>query len=405
MTTTEPSLGRLGRAGLFARHVGRLLLGWIIGLAIMVTSIATVARLLDDTTPTILSLVFLAATISFLIVGWLIVVRRPGNLVGPLVLGIGVPLAGYVVLDAYIRHPEPMPSTDVAALAISLMDGPLFFAIAMLFLVFPDGRPPSPRWRWLVGSTALFATLVSCGAALRPGAFPSYTWLDNPLVPPPTALWTIWEAVYGLTVLCVGIAALSLVGRWRRSGALERAQLKWAAAAASLVTAAMITYGAGAGPNDYSEVGDLAVGVSWTLFPAAIGIAVLRYRLYEIDRIISRTIGWALVTGILVAVFGGLVVGLQATLSGVTQGGTLAVAASTLVAFALFSPVRRRVQRVVDRRFDRARYDGERLVTAFGERLRDRVDLAGVEADIAATVHEALRPGTVTVWVRREVRG
>jgi hypothetical protein len=386
------------------RAVARVL-GLIIGLTTMVTSIATVARLLDGTTPTILSLVFLAATVSFLVVGWLIVIRRPGNLVGPLVLAIGFPLSGYVVLDAYIRHPGSMPFVDVAALAISLMDGPLFLTIVVLFLVFPDGRLPSPRWRWLVGSTALFATLVFSGAALRPGAFPYYTWLENPLAPPPTALWTIWEAAYGLTVLCVGIAALSLVGRWRRSGALERAQLKWAAAAASLVTAAMVTYGAGAGPNDYSELGDLAVGTSWTLFPVAIGVAVLRYRLYDIDRIISRTIGWTLVTGLLVALFAGLVVGLQAALAGVTQGGTLAVAGSTLVAFTLFAPVRRRVQRAVDRRFDRARYDGERLVAAFGERLRDRVDLDAVEADITATVHEALRPGTVTVWVREQAKG
>ncbi len=387
------------------RHVARQLQALIVGLTVLVASIATLARLLDDTTPTVLGLVFLVATITFLVVGWLIAVRRPGNVVGPLVLAIGFPLAGYVVLDAYIRHPEPMPGIALAALLISLMDGPLFLAIALLFLVFPDGHLPSPRWRWLVGSTALFATLVFCGAALRPGAFPYYTWLENPLAPPPTPLWAIWEGVYGLTVLCIGLAALSLVGRWRRSGALERAQLKWVAAAASLVTAAMVTYGAEAGPNGYSEVGDLAVGISWTLFPMAIGAAILRYRLYEIDRIISRTIGWALVTGLLVAVFAGLVVGLQGVLAGFTQGQTLAVAASTLVAFALFAPLRRRVQRAVDRRFDRARYDGERVVTAFGERLRDRVDLASVEADIATTVHEALHPGSVAVWVRPAAEG
>ena len=130
-----------------------------------------------------------------------------------------------------------------------------------------------------------------------------------------------------------------------------------------------------------------------------------RYRLYEIDRLISRTIGWALVTGVLVVVFAGTVVGLQALLDQVIQGETLAVAASTLVAFALFQPVRRRVQTLVDRRFDRARYDGDRTAAAFAERLRERVDLAGLEADIAGVVDVALRPTTVGVWIRGRARG
>ena len=126
--------------------------------------------------------------------------------------------------------------------------------------------------------------------------------------------------------------------------------------------------------------------------PIAIGIAVTRYRLYEIDRLISRTIGWALVTGVLGAVFVVTVVGLQAILDQVMQGETLAVAASTLVAFALFQPVRRRVQTAVDHRFDRARYDGERTATAFAERVVIRSTSAGLEADIAGTVGSALRP-------------
>ena len=134
--------------------------------------------------------------------------------------------------------------------------------------------------------------------------------------------------------------------------------------------------------------------------PIAIGIAVTRYRLYEIDRIISRTIGWAIVTGALVAVFVGLVVTLQGALASVADQGTLAVAISTLVAFALFQPLRRRVQRAVDRRFDRARYDGELTAAAFAGRLRNEVDLEGLEADITATVAFALHPATASIWVR-----
>jgi hypothetical protein len=145
--------------------------------------------------------------------------------------------------------------------------------------------------------------------------------------------------------------------------------------------------------------------VGLLLVPVSVGIAVTRHRLYEIDRVISRTIGWALVTGLLVAVFGATVVGLQALLSDVTQGQTLAVAASTLIAFALFQPVRRRVQSAVDRRFDRARYDGERTAAAFAERLRNQIDLTSLEADIAETVRAALRPGSTSLWVRGEKGG
>ncbi len=134
--------------------------------------------------------------------------------------------------------------------------------------------------------------------------------------------------------------------------------------------------------------------------PIAIEIAILRYRLYEIDRIISRTIGWALVTGILVAVFVAVVLTLQALLAGFTQGETLAVAASTLAAFALFQPLRRRIQVAVDRRFDRARYDGEQLVGAFGDRLRDEVELDAIRAEIPATIDLAVRPRQVGLWLR-----
>jgi len=136
------------------------------------------------------------------------------------------------------------------------------------------------------------------------------------------------------------------------------------------------------------------------LIPGAIGMAILRYRLYEIDRLVSRTLAWALVTAILGAVYVVLVVGLQAVLSGVTQSQTRAVATSTLVAFALFQPLRRRVQRAVDRRFDRARYDGQRVAAAFAERLRDQIELAGVKRDLGATVRTALSPTSTGIWLR-----
>ena len=134
--------------------------------------------------------------------------------------------------------------------------------------------------------------------------------------------------------------------------------------------------------------------------PIAIGIAVLRYRLYEIDRIISRTIGWALVTGVLVGSFALLVLGLTALLEPLTGGNTLAVAGSTLIVVALFAPLRSTVQRAVDRRFDRGRYDGEKTLAALGERLRDEVDLEVIRADVLATVETSVRPSRVGLWLK-----
>jgi divalent metal cation (Fe/Co/Zn/Cd) transporter len=140
--------------------------------------------------------------------------------------------------------------------------------------------------------------------------------------------------------------------------------------------------------------------VSYPAIPVAVVIAVLRYRLYEIDRLVSRSLGWALATATIVAVFVGAVLALQAALSGVTQSGTLAVAVSTLLAFALFQPVRRRVQALVDRRFDRPRLEAERILAGHGERLRQETDLERIETGVLDTVSDTLRPTSASVWIR-----
>ena len=190
------------------------------------------------------------------------------------------------------------------------------------------------------------------------------------------------------TIAILGaLSVASLLLRFRRSHGVERQQLRWfLLATASFLVTLVTTFATGI-EGLFVVALAAAAGI-----PVAAGIAILRYRLYEIDRLISRTIGWAVVTAILVAVFVGGVVILQAVLAPVTQENTLAVAVSTLVAFALFQPLRRRVQRAVDRRFDRARYDGQQMADVFAERLRDQVDLEGLEHDLAATVDGTLRP-------------
>lgn len=381
--TARPMLRALVAAGLVVAGIG------VIGLIGAGASVAWV------------SAAFLVVTTTYLVIGLLIIERRPGNLVGPLILALGAIITAYLVLDSFMRQPGPPPASDLAALVVYTMDGPMFFLIGMLFLFFPDGRLPSPRWRVLVALDVVLMAAVAVGALFRPGSFAYYPWLENPLGDSANPLFALWEPAYVLIVLVVAVSALSLLGRWRRGSPVERAQLKWVAASAVLVAGAMLFYGGTAGPGQYSQAGDLSVGAALTLFPVAIGIAVLRYRLYEIDRLISRTLGWAIVTALLVAVFAAVVVALQAVLAGFTQGQTLAVAASTLVAFAMFQPVRHRVQAAVDRRFDRSRYDAQRTVDVFGEALRNEVDLVRLRVALVQTAGGAVHPLTAAVWLRR----
>ena len=200
--------------------------------------------------------------------------------------------------------------------------------------------------------------------------------------------------------LIVGFAAavVAVVVRYRRADEVERHQLKWLIAVAA-VAAVAFPVAFIVPPSPVADAAFLAGLLALLALPLAIGIAILRYRLYDIDRIISRTIGWAVVSGLLVGAFAILVVGLQAALTGVTQGETLAVAASTLVAFALFQPVRRTVQRAVDRRFDRSRYDAQLTADAFAERLRDEVDLDTLAAELERTVSSAIRPTAASLWL------
>jgi hypothetical protein len=221
------------------------------------------------------------------------------------------------------------------------------------------------------------------------------------------AFWTIGIVlIFASLPAALLLAVAAVIVRLRRSEGIERAQLKWFVAAifavGSFVTLAFVDGGldiglaAGTNPTFF----DVLAVASLSLPPIAVGVAILRYHLFEIDRIISRTLSWALVTGLLGAVFVGIVVGLQALSTKVTGTNTLAVAASTLVVAAAFQPLRRRVQVGVDRRFNRARYDAERTTDAFAAQLRDEVDLARLSAALVETVNEAVRPASATVWLR-----
>jgi hypothetical protein len=352
------------------------------------------------------------------LVGSIIEWRRPGHAIGRLMMLAG-PLYAFVSAgwtSANLLQPliDPTAYQVFSWAVFHLSWAAMALITGWIPLLFPTGNLPGPRWRV---PAAVVLTLLGVGlsaSALRPGEIVAGS--DPSVVNPfgvdwwPVILQPFVDAIPLAVLATLLLAVVAVITRYRRGDRIVRLQIRWFVTAVAilplslvgiLIEVALRTAG-GAGPA--APYGLISVLISYAAvlaLPIAIGIAVTRYRLYEIDRLISRTIGWALVTGVLVAVFGGTVIGLQALLDRVMQGQTLAVAASTLIAFALFQPVRRRVQQLVDRRFDRARYDGDRTAAAFAERLREQVDLAGLEADFAGVVDGALRPTSVGVWIRR----
>jgi len=270
-------------------------------------------------------------------------------------------------------------------------------------LFFPEGRLLSRRWRWVVVLAIVAIAVIVMPSAFDPGLLTN-TNVDNPLA---IQDFQGLDDVLGLAnllmvVILFPLALSACVLRYRRGSRTTRQQLKWYATAIvfTLLSSSLSLAGGALGVQVVSDVGWILSVTGLVLLPIAIGIAILRYRLYEIDRIVSRTVSWALVTGVLVGAFAVLVVGLQDLLSPVTSENTLAVAVSTLVVASLFQPLRRRVQRTVDRRFDRARYDGDRLALAFADRLRDEVGIDTITADILTTVESAQRPVALALWIR-----
>jgi len=353
--------------------------------------------------------ILVVGTIAYLVVAALIVERRPGNAIGPTLLVLGLYLACYVGADWYIRQPGPQPGASILAWLVSASDGPGFALVGVIILAFPDGDLPSRRWRpalWLAGVEAV---LIAIGATFQVGPLTYYPQINAPFgIPGFPGLAFLYAGYAGVATLLL-LAAASLVIRWRKAGIVGRAQLKWVAMAAALLAITQLGLEVTAaprgdvapGPSNLNELAVFASIVAFSLFPVAIGIAVLRYRLYEIDRIISRSLAYAVLTALLVAVY---LVGfaiLQAALVPFTHGGgAIAVAASTLAVFALLQPLRRRVQRTMDRRFNRSRYDAERIVAAFATHLRDTVEVDPLRTELSAAIGRTVQPTTLAVWLR-----
>jgi hypothetical protein len=331
------------------------------------------------------------------VVAFVLASRRPGNRIGWLFLvaGLALDLSGFsrqYALHALIAAPGSWPAGRAAAWLFNVIWMIPVAMLAFILLLFPTGHVHSRRWRragWYIGGAFTVANVWLVIVATRLWAHPLTSTFSQAGSPVGSPVLDLMIAVLISAALLVSVAAL--VVRFARSSGEERLQLKWCASAALLL---VVVFVASIWLN--SATVNVLQSLAFLCLWAAITVAVLKYRLYDIDRIISRTLAYTIVTGLLVGVYAGLV--LLAT-QVLTLKSPVAVAGSTLVAAALFSPLRSRVQRAVDRRFNRARYDADQMVAAFSARLKNAVDLDAVPADLASVVQRALEPAHVSVWI------
>jgi hypothetical protein len=346
----------------------------------------------------LLTIILVTAAVGLVVAG-----HQPRNPIGWLLAGEAVFMLLSVAAGAYADLVYQRGYRDLAfagppALVLSQLFSYSLAGFPLVILLFPDGRLPSRRWRWVVRayvavaaapvlatSIAVLGLVIEHHVVLQAdGNLASLGRGSTAWVVP--VLLGFFLVVAGFWLAAVGCQALS----WRRSAGEHRQQLKWLASGAAVCG----VFGIWAIATN-SAIWEVLI-LGFAALPLSIGIGILKFRLYDIDRIISRALAYAIVTGLLVGVYAGLV--LLAT-QVLTVKSPVAVAASTLAAAALFNPLRHRVQRAVDRRFNRARYDADRTVAAFAARLKDAVDLDQVRDDLAGVVQKALEPDHISVWV------
>jgi hypothetical protein len=370
---------------------------WLVALGLLVAGLAIAAP--DVAAPSeVLADVLAFGAVGALLfgpVGAFLAARRPRNPVGWLLAGYGVLLAflwftvAYVgeLFDFRLRPPGSLPGADWVAWAFAVVWHPGYGLLFLLLILFPHGRLPSPRWRPLAwGGAAFYAVLALC-AAVSPAVTRDYFASARPVLRLPGAALAgpVFETILAGNFLLLAVAMASLLVRLRRARGEERQQVKWFVYSVTVALAAVL-------------LGFLVLGGGYLVpllgaIPVSAAVAIQRYRLYDIDRIINRTVVYGLLTVLLGLGYAGAVLLLG-------QRSSLAVAGATLAVAAAFQPARRRIQQAVDRRFDRRRYDAARTIVGFSARLRDEVDLDALQAELLAVVEQTMQPTSVSLWLR-----
>lgn len=346
------------------------------------------------------SLGLLLGFAAFPVIGALIFSRQPSNPLAWIFILIGVAVGVLVPATEYahlglVKEPGGWPGASLAAWLEQWLWYPGLMSIPTLgLLLFPDGRPPSPRWRWIGWSSVVVIVLVTAGAMFQSELESDGYSIRNPVgfLPFANAEETL-GFLFAFLFPLMGLSLASVVVRFRRAGAEQRQQLK-------LLLWAAVVFGLSVTLGDLFELPEVIFPLTLWMIPGAIGVAILKYRLYDIDLIVNRTLVYGALTGILVLLYLGIVFVLQQTLSGITQDSDLAVAGSTLAVAALFRPLRSRVQAFIDRRFYRRKYDARLTLESFSSRLRDDVDLDHLARDLADVVRNTMQPTHVSVWMR-----
>jgi hypothetical protein len=398
------------------------LLAWSLAGLSVVMFVATVALTISSlyvapamqpssTKGTLSDLLLWIPFLAFPIVGALIASKRPTNAIGWICLIAGL---FWMLIFLWDSLPSSVPTpVMIDALTQWLWVPPVGLLGIYMILLFPDGKLPSRRWRPLAWFSGAVMVLASVALTLSPGRLPDHPGVRNPFgLEGYPMLAQVLPGVIALLPICILASAVSLFWRYRHSGGEVRQQIKWVAFAASFVGVVYLSAlviglfapQASLGSGDVSLIGNIlldAVLLSYAGVPIAVGFAVLKYHLYDIDVVINRTLVYSTLTATLVVLYFGGIVVLQRLFVLLTgEKSTLAVVASTLLIAALFTPLRSRIQGFIDRRFYRRKYDARKTLEAFSTKLRDETDLDALSDDLVGVVRETMQPAHVSVWLR-----
>lgn len=398
-----------GRSALFTAAVWALVGLTIVLVGLIVWSDYQAGRIEAEAGSLLTAVGYVVTLLAFVISGAVIASRQPGNIIGWLLIIPGTSAALSEVINNWLLSIDPPPMTGDPAIWLGLWYTNwswllLIFPIFHLLFVFPDGALLSRRWRWLVGyELAMLATFVGFVTFSQELGLTNDEDVTLWAVPNPIGFIpeSFWEGPFGILwspglVVLTGAGVVAFILRFRSGTSLQRQQLKWPLYAVALFGIAYGVTAAGGGAEPGS-VWDVLFVISLAAIPISVAIAVLKYRLYDLDRLVSRTVAYAVVAALLIAVYGLIVLGLGSFLG---RDNPLAVAGATLGAAALFNPVRNRVKAWVDRRFNRSRYDAEQVIGNFVVTLRDQVEATGLVDGWVGVVSETMQPSSVGAWIR-----